>query len=297
MIFTWELDPILIHITQTYGIRYYGLLFSLVFVGGFFLFRWQILRGGGSDDDAYGIIVPGALGTVIGARFGHVFFYAFDRFLEDPLWLFRVWEGGLSSHGAVIGLAFALVYYSRRQKQPFLECVDRFVFSAALGATLVRVGNFLNSEIVGRYTDQTWGVKFPLWDGYGDDIPLRHPSQLYEAALGILVFLACFIADRRLGKENRPRGAMTAVFMILYFIGRFIVEFFKERHIISADFPLSMGQMLSIPGLAIGLGILFWIIKRPTPAHWNVVVEEPPAKTKRPSNKSKKSGGKRKKKR
>jgi phosphatidylglycerol:prolipoprotein diacylglycerol transferase len=297
MTLTWELDPILIHITQTYGIRYYGLLFSLVFVGGFFLFRWQILRAGGRDDDAYALIVPGALGAVIGARLGHVFFYASDRFLEDPMWLFRIWEGGLASHGAVIGLAFALVYYSYRYKQSFLECVDRFVFSAALGATLVRVGNFLNSEIVGRVTDQTWGVRFPLWDGYGADIPLRHPSQLYEAFLGAMVFLACFIGDRLLGKENRPRGALTAIFMIVYFTGRFTVEFFKERHIISTDFPLSMGQMLSIPGLAIGAVIVILIMKNPTPAHWNVVAEEPAAKPKGPSSKSKKSGGKRKKKR
>ena len=142
MTLTWDLDPILIHITQTYGIRYYGLLFSLVFVGGFLLFRWQIMRAGGMDDDAYAIIIPGALGTVIGARLGHVFFYAFDRLLEDPLWLFRIWEGGLASHGAVIGLALALVYYCRRLGQSYLECVDRFVFSAAPGGHPGEGGEF-----------------------------------------------------------------------------------------------------------------------------------------------------------
>src|SRR5690606_14746608 len=148
--------------------------------------------------------------------------------------------GGLASHGAVVGLIVAMWLFTKRRGVPFLEGADRFAFSAALGATLVRLGNFFNSEIVGRKTDGDWGVRFPHFDG--DNAPLRHPSQVYEVVVGLFVMLCLYWVDRWAGKEKRPRGLLISVFFALYFAGRFTVEFFKEYQTLSPESsPLTMG--------------------------------------------------------
>ncbi|MDR2386943.1 MAG: prolipoprotein diacylglyceryl transferase, partial [Deltaproteobacteria bacterium] len=138
----WDIDPVLFTIPGTQlMVRYYGLIFALVFLGGFYFFYKQTLRAGGTANEAYDIIVPGFLGLLLGARLGHVFFYNFDRLLREPSWLFKVWEGGLASHGAAIGLALALIYYAKKHQLPILAVTDRFAFSAALGAGMIRLGN------------------------------------------------------------------------------------------------------------------------------------------------------------
>ena len=272
MQFTWDIDPYLIHFGQGFGVRYYGLIFSTLLVGGFFLFRWQVRRAQGSEDDAYDVLIPGALGTVIGARLGHALFYEPARLLTEPLWIFQIWRGGLASHGALIGILIGLYIYARLHRQSYLECLDRFTFSSALGALMVRIGNFMNSEIVGRETHADWGVRFPVWDGPA--APLRHPSQLYEAGLGLLVLGLLFFADRALGREKRPRGFLTGLFLVSYFSGRFIVEYFKEYQVLPSGFPLTMGQALSIIPALLGAGILWLSLKRSTPAQWRI---DPPA--------------------
>lgn len=259
----WNLDPILFYLPGLgWPVRYYGLIFGLVLMGGFSLFRWQIRRGRGSEDEAFGFILPGALGVVLGARLGHVLFYNFDKFLRDPLWLFRIWEGGLASHGATVGLILALWYHARHWRRPFWDTCDRFSFSAALGAALVRLGNFFNSEIVGRITDGPFGVRFPLYDGLPAELtPPRYPSQLAEFGLGLIVLGVLFWLDRRLGGEKRPRGALSAAFLIVYFSGRFLVEFIKERHGAIDVFLLSRGQLLSLPALALGLALAWHVLQ------------------------------------
>lgn len=251
-----------------YGIRYYSLLFVFVFLGGHALLKWQITRAKGSAEDANDFIVYGVLGVLIGARLGHVLFYDLDKALQDPIWVLKIWTGGLASHGAVLGLITAMFLFTRRRGISFLEGADRFSFSAALGATLVRFGNLLNSEIVGKQTDGTWGFRFPRYDRVPNP-PLRHPSQLYEVLLGLSVMGALYLIDRRLGKEKRPRGVMISSFFVLYFIGRFVVEFFKEfQPEESTDAALRMGQILSIPGILLGLFGLYWSFKHKIPAHW-----------------------------
>lgn len=252
------------------GIRWYSLLFVGVFLGGYALLDWQIRRGGGPAETAGDFIVYGVLGVLVGARLGHVIFYDLDKALHDPLWVFQIWTGGLASHGAVIGLIIAMWLFTKRRSVPFLEGADRFAFSAALGATLVRLGNFLNSEIVGRRVpDQSWGVRFPRYDVNLAEHPLRYPSQLFEVGLGLLVMAGLFLADRWLGKEKRPRGALISVFFALYFAGRFTVEFFKEPQTRIGETTLfTMGQYLSIPGFLIGIAGLVWSLKRREPAGW-----------------------------
>jgi prolipoprotein diacylglyceryl transferase len=252
---------------QNYGIRYYSLLFVVVFLGGHALLKWQIERGGGPAEDANDFIVYGVLGVLVGARLGHVLFYDLDKALENPAWVLEIWTGGLASHGAVLGLITAMYLFTKRRGISFLEGADRFSFSAALGATLVRVGNLLNSEIVGKETDGTWGFRFPRFD-HTNPAPLRHPSQIYEIVLGSFVFGMLFLIDKRLGKEKRPRGAMISSFFVIYFCGRFIVEFFKEYDGISPDSPLRMGQILSIPGILLGIYGLSWSFKKRIPVGW-----------------------------
>ena len=279
--FTWDVDPVLVQLGPV-AIRYYGLIFLCVFLGGYALFRWQVLRGGGNEDEAAGIFIPAILGVLIGARLGHVLFYELGKAIENPWWILQVWKGGLSSHGATIGLLVDIYVYGRIHKQSYLESLDRFSISCALGATLVRAGNFVNSEIVGRVTDRTWGVRFPRYDHKlveaGLEVPLRHPSQLYEVILGLSVMGILWVTDRVMGLERRPRMVMIAMFFAAYFTGRFFVEFWKEYQTLTPGFALTMGQILSIPAAAAGYFGVWWSIKHGQPCHWNVAAAEPTRK-------------------
>ncbi|MDR2199101.1 MAG: prolipoprotein diacylglyceryl transferase [Deltaproteobacteria bacterium] len=259
----WDPDPVAF-VLPLLGrqVRWYGIIFALAFLFGFILYRRQVLRGGGTEDEAVSFIIPGFLGTVLGARLGHVLFYNFEHFLNDPLWFFKIWDGGLASHGAAAGLALALLYQSRRTRRPFLWLSDRFAFSAALGAALVRLGNFMNSEIVGKIAPENspFAVYFPLHDA--PPVPPRYPTQLLESFSGFLILGALFLGDRLWGREKRPRGALSALFLVLYFALRFLAEFFKERQGPFDDFLLSRGQLLSILPLALGALLLVRVLRR-----------------------------------
>ena len=272
--FTWNLDPALFHI-GTYELRYYSLIFVAVFLGGHALLRWQMMRGGGEDEDASDFFVYGVLAVLIGARLGHVIFYDYQKALEDPVWIVKIWTGGLSSHGAVIGLLFAMWLFTKRRGISFVEGMDRFTFAAALGATLVRIGNFFNSEIVGKVTDQSWGVRFPRFD-QTLDAPYRHPTQIYEVLLGLFVLLVLYLTDRIAGREKRPRGLLVSVFFIFYFGGRFFIEYFKELQVESLEKAagFTMGQMLSMPCILAGLIGLVVCLKKRVPAGWYPVDED-----------------------
>lgn len=272
--FTWDLDPVLFYYPSWLsflpgdGMRYYSLLYIGVFLGGYRILDWQIRRAGGPEEDASDFVIYGVLGTLLGSRVGHVLFYEFDHFLQDPLFLLQIHKGGLASHGATLGLATAMWLFTRKKRQSFLEGADRFAIAAGLGATLVRLGNFFNSEIVGRKTDQTWGVYFPRFERDAIEPVYRHPSQLYEVALGLLVILALYLWDKKLGEEKRPRGAMISMFFALYFSGRFCVEYFKEYQAWAVGLPLTEGQVLSIFPAALGYYGLHWSFKKKIPAHW-----------------------------
>jgi phosphatidylglycerol---prolipoprotein diacylglyceryl transferase len=273
--FTWDVDPILVFFPAWLswlpvdGIRYYSLLYVGVFLGGYKLLDWQIRRAGGKPEDASDFVLYGVIAVLGGARLGHVLFYEWDRFVQDPLWLLQIHQGGLASHGAAIGLLIAMYAFTKLRRQSFIEGCDRFAYSAALGSILVRVGNLFNSEIVGRVTNADWGVRFPRYDRIADP-PLRHPSQLYEACLGLLVMAALFFTDRALGKERRPRGVMISLFMVLYFTGRFVVEYFKEYQPGETAAGLTTGQWLSVLPAGAGLVGLLVSFKKRIPARWNV---------------------------
>lgn len=272
--FDWDVSPILFNYPEFLsflpgdGIRYYSLLYVCVFLGGYRLLDWQIKRAGGSEEDASDFVLYGVIAVLGGSRLGHVFFYDLDKFLEDPMWLFQIWKGGLASHGGTIGLLVGMWLFTKFRRQSFIEGCDRFAFSAALGTILIRIGNFMNSEIVGRITDQSWGVRFIRHDG--PEGPLRHPSQLYEVFLGLIVMATLVVVDRAFGKEKRPRGLLISVFFAVYFLGRFVVEYFKEYQTLASDSLLTMGQVLSIIPAAAGFVGIYVALHKKIPAEWRV---------------------------
>ncbi len=271
--FVWEFDPAILHI-GSFEIRWYGLLYAFVFMGGFYLWRWQMLRGGHTEQQAERFLWLGVIGVLLGARLGHVFFYEPERYLKDPIQILYFWKGGLASHGSTITLVLVLIYFAWREKMRVLEVIDRFAMSAALGSTLIRIGNFTNSEIVGRIADSPkWAVKFPIHDvgmkylKFSDaekqaalvNVPWRYPSQLVEVALGLFVLGTLWLVDRKFG-EKRPLGLLTFLFFLLYFTGRFFVEYIKEYQSEFESGGLTMGQYLSLPFMATGLIGLIWTL-------------------------------------
>jgi prolipoprotein diacylglyceryl transferase len=269
--FVWNLNPVLIELGPV-EIRYYGVVFVCTLVTAYLFWRWQMRRGGYSREIIEGFIVWGTVATIVGARLGHCLFYEMlpawlahrpNVYVEHPIEILYFWHGGLASHGATVGLVLALVLYARRHKLPILEIMDRFSPSAAVGAAGIRLGNFLNSEIVGRATHAPWGVRFMLYSDHG--AAPRHPSQLYEFAMGLCVLLAIVLADRWAGRERRPRGLLVGLFLLMYFTGRFVVEFFKEYQVPGMESFLTMGQWLSILPMLIGAALLAWCIVRPVP--------------------------------
>ncbi len=313
--FIWNINPTIIHLGPL-QLRYYGIIFATMLYIGFILWKKQALRGGISEEIADKYLLWGVIGVLAGARLGHCFFYEPERYLADPITILYFWKGGLASHGATIGVIVSLVLFSLRYKLRILETLDRFTMPSAVGAAAVRLGNFFNSEIVGRQTDVPWAVRFPWHDCHSAKICSaaipRHPSQLYEFTFGLFVLLSLYAADKIAGKERRPLGMMTGIFLSLYFLGRFLVEFVKEyqvdRLIENASF-LTMGQYLSILPFAVGGAILIWSLfigRIPTNAPWKGAEqrveskpnESPKSKTRNTSSgKGKKSGKSHRKKR
>ncbi len=293
----FDLDPTLLHLGP-FELRYYGIIFAVMLYIGFILWRRQMMRGGHSEELADKFLMWGVVAVLAGSRLGHCFFYEPERYLADPISILYVWKGGLASHGATVGLVIALVSFARKYKVPIVEILDRFSMSAAVGAAAVRLGNFFNSEIVGRATDLPWAVRFVRHDG---GRIARHPSQLYEFTLGMLVLLALVLADRFAGKEKRPRGLLASLFLILYFSGRFTVEFVKEYQVdklISDDSFLTMGQYLSIIPVVAGFALLAWTLKNrkntPEPKAPTPKAGDKPATKTSKSKSGGKSGKKRK---
>jgi phosphatidylglycerol---prolipoprotein diacylglyceryl transferase len=257
----FDLDPAIVRFGP-FQLRYYGILFVAMLYTGYFVWRAQILRGGYREAIAQNFLIWGVLGVVVGARLGHALFYDPDFYLSNPLELFVLWRGGLASHGATVALIAVLILYARHYRASVLDFMDRFAFSAAIGAAMVRLGNFFNSEVVGRATDMPWGVRFVRYDG---GAVARHPSQIYEFLMGLAILALLVIVDRKTGRERRPVGLLSGLFLASYFLSRFLVEFVKEYQALS-DSALTMGQYLSIIPFLAGAGLVIYATKRGTPA-------------------------------
>ncbi len=243
---THNIDPVLFDLGPV-EIRYYGVMFALGALLYYLITEWIFRREKFKVKDFELVAVFLFFGLVIGARLGHVFFYNVSYFLENPVEILKVWKGGLSSHGAAIGVFLAYLVFCWVKKVKFAKYADALVIVMPLVAGFVRMGNFFNSEIVGRETDLPWGVVF---ERLGEDFA-RHPSQIYEALLawgmfGLMIFLYLK------GKKRQPMFYLF-LFMGLYFVTRFGVEFVKEYPLIG-PLNLTMGQYLSILPILLALG-------------------------------------------
>ena len=248
---TWNIDPVLFEFGP-FEIRYYGIIFALALLLAYFLLRHICTQKKLSIELLDEGFLFAVLGLIIGARFGHIVFYNLDYYLSNPLQIIKVWEGGLSSHGAAIGAFIAYLIFLWKNKKShkslkFFSYLDPMAVAATIPIGLVRLGNFFNSEIVGRPSDLPWAVTFPRVD----DIA-RHPSQIYEFLIGLFLFLVFFSFHK---KKQKP-GFFFGLLLTLYFPLRFLVEFFKEYPSYDWAFNLTTGQLLSIPFFLIGLTLL-----------------------------------------
>ena len=250
-----QFDPVAISIGPL-AIRWYGLMYLLGFSLFILLGRYRIRRQPNGVftreilDDA---LFYGVLGVILGGRLGHVLFYQPGYYLQHPLEIVAIWQGGMSFHGGFLGVAIAMIFLARKYKLSWLSVTDFIAPLIPLGLGAGRIGNFINGELWGRPTGVSWGMIFP----YADNLP-RHPSQLYEFTLeGVALFILVWLYSAR----PRPLGAVSGIFMIGYGIFRSFCEFFREPDdgfLGIMTWGISMGQWLSLPMIAAGVSLVLW---------------------------------------
>jgi len=254
--FVWDIDPILLSFGP-FHIYWYGLLFATAIISGLEFMKRVYKLEGKDESTIEPLFIYAVIGIVIGARLGHCLFYDPDYYLAHPMKIFAVWEGGLASHGGGLGVLIALYLGCKKYKVDFMWLIDRLVIPTALFGFFVRMGNFMNSEILGKPTDVPWAIVFSRVDM----LP-RHPAQLYEAfSYLIIFFILTYIYVKQ--RKNLKEGFIFGLFLVLIFSVRFIVEFYKVRQAdYSLDIGLTTGQLLSIPFLLLGIGFIIWSRKK-----------------------------------
>lgn len=248
-----NIDPVLIHLGPL-AIHWYGVMYLVAFASALWLGNRRAAAAGFTKDQVSDLVFLGALGAVLGGRMGYILFYQFEAFLAQPMMLLRVWEGGMSFHGGLIGVAVALLIYSRKYQITFLSLTDFATPLVPTGLFFGRIGNFIGQELYGRPTDVPWAMIFPA-----DPQQLaRHPSQLYEAALEGLVL---FFIINWYARKPRLYGEVTGLFLMLYGAFRFTIEFVRQP---DAQFAgqsalmetfnwMTRGQTLCIPMILLGM--------------------------------------------
>ncbi|MGV3001864.1 prolipoprotein diacylglyceryl transferase [Vibrio sp. E150_018] len=255
-----QIDPIIFSIGPI-GVRWYGLMYLLGFAFAMYVANKRADKPGSgwTREQVSDLLFAGFLGVVLGGRIGYVLFYGFDYWMEDPLYLFKVWTGGMSFHGGLLGVITAMLWYARKNQRTFFGVADFIAPLVPFGLGAGRIGNFINGELWGRVTDVPWAMIFPTGGPYP-----RHPSQLYEFLLeGVVLF---FILNWFIRKP-RPAGAVSGLFLIGYGVFRFSVEFVRQPDAQLGLFDnfISMGQILSTPMIIIGALIMIWSYKTQKP--------------------------------
>lgn len=256
-----QIDPIIFSVGPL-SVRWYGLMYLI----GFAFAMWWASRqaekpnSGWTKEQVSDLLFYGMLGVILGGRIGYVLFYQFSYFLENPLYLFRIDQGGMSFHGGTLGVITAICVFAWTRKKQLLAVGDFVAPLVPVGLLAGRIGNFINGELWGRTTDVPWAMVFPSGG------PLaRHPSQLYEAFFeGLVLFIILYIFT----KKPRPAGSVGGLFLLGYGVFRFAIEYFREpdAHLgLFAGF-ISMGQILSLPMIIVGLGLIIWAYKKPQPS-------------------------------
>lgn len=250
----WDISPLIFHLGSL-QIRWYGLFFALAFYLGYLVLEKQVFKREGIATDVLDRLATYVvIGTVVGARLGHVFFYEPASYLADPISILKIWQGGLASHGAAVGILLALVFFVRKTGKTYLWTIDRVVIVVALGGFFIRMGNLMNSEIYGHITSLPWGFIF-MRDGQTEP---RHPTQIYEALSYLTLFFALLNYYRK-NYKTMIDGTIFGVFLIVLFGVRFLIEFLKENQVdFEQSMALNMGQWLSIPFILAGVGLLYY---------------------------------------
>lgn len=246
-----NIDPIALRLGPI-ELRWYGLMYLIGFLSAWGLANYRIrhYKSPITTSEVSDLIFYLAVGTIVGGRLGYALFYDPAYFLENPLNLLKLWTGGMSFHGGLLGVLCALFLFSLKLHKPFFEITDFVAPLVPIGLAFGRLGNFINGELYGRAADVPWAMIFPN----GGNV-LRHPSQLYEFALeGVLLFLLVWMY----AKKPRPEMAVSGVFLIGYGSFRIIAEFFRAPDMGFIAFNwLTMGQLLSIPMVIFGIFLLF----------------------------------------
>lgn len=251
----WDVSPELFSIGPI-TVRWYGLLFALGIVGTYYtmlhIFTKEKLPQIMLDKFA----VWAVLATIIGARLGHVLFYEPSYYLSHPSEILKVWHGGLASHGATIGLILVVIWFCTKYKVPYLWLFDRMAVIVPIGAASIRLGNLMNSEMIGTATSVPWAFVFT-----SEDFIPRHPSQLYEALVYLTLFVAMVLWYKK--KKGAVEGGLfVGVMLLVIFVARFFIEFIKNNQVdFEQNMTLNMGQWLSIPFIIIGLAFLIYSLK------------------------------------
>ncbi|OHT46647.1 prolipoprotein diacylglyceryl transferase [Flavobacterium tructae] len=263
-ILNWDADPVIFWITDSFPLKYYGAFFACGLLLGYAIVRNIYKKENLSLDNLDSLLVYVIVGTILGARLGHCFFYEPSYFLQHPIEILLpiqkvagvykfVGYQGLASHGGSIGVLTAMVLYCRKYKVKFLWLLDKMAIGVPVTGAFIRFGNFMNSEIYGKPTDGNWGVVFQR-----DDLIPRHPTQLYEAFAYLLIFVI-LLTMYKSEKIRKADGLIFGYFLMLLFLARFIIEFFKEnQEAFENSMLINMGQILSIPFILIGLGLIVW---------------------------------------
>ncbi|TNJ21693.1 prolipoprotein diacylglyceryl transferase [Aeromonas sobria] len=253
-----QIDPVAFSLGPL-SVRWYGLMYLFGFAFAMWLAgrRADAPNSGWTRNEVSDLLFYGFLGVILGGRVGYVLFYNFDLFLADPTYLFKIWTGGMSFHGGLIGVITAMIWFAHKTKRHFFTVADFVAPLIPFGLGVGRIGNFLNGELWGRVTDVPWAIIFPE----AGPEP-RHPSQLYQFALeGVVLFIILNLFWRK----NPPRGAISGMFLLFYGLFRFLVEFVRQPDSQLGLYfqEISMGQILSTPMIVVGALMIWVAYKRP----------------------------------
>lgn len=264
----WNVDPEIVAIGPL-SLRWYSLLFISGFILGWYIFKWFFKREGVPVTLLDPLLYTLLIGTIVGSRLGHCLFYQPDYYLgswEGFLEIFMPWKGGLASHGGTIALVLAMWWfarhYGRKYDFDFLWMLDRLCITVCFAGAFIRLGNLFNSEIYGDATTLPWGFIFER----NGEILAKHPTQLYEA-FSYLILGLVLILLYKYNVKKMYRGTFIGVFFIVLFGMRFLIEFIKQPQVgFEQSMALNMGQLLSIPFILIGFGLLVYSFIKKTPA-------------------------------
>ncbi len=259
----WNVSPNIFTIPEDvwliggFSVRWYGLLFALSFAVGYVMMQRMFKNEGIPIKVLDELTTYMIIFTILGARIGHCLFYEPDYYLSNPLDILKIWEGGLASHGAGIGIMVGLYFFSRKNKKPFLWTMDRIVIVVALSGFFIRTGNLMNSEIFGDVTTLPWGFIFKRYYIQSYTIDPRHPTQIYEAIVYLFTFIFLFKMYWSHKGKTKP-GMLFGWFLVLVFGVRFFIEFIKVPQVgFEENMMLNMGQWLSIPFVILGVILIF----------------------------------------